>query len=77
MELLRVVSVGDLIVTLERFRAEVPGATLDQHACVIWRFAGEYCAEIWSHFEDQPGCDEFWRKVAALQAAAADGQQRV
>ena len=26
---------------------------------------GGRCIEVWSHFEDQAGCDEFWRGIDA------------
>ena len=64
VELLSVVSEGALVVTLERFRAESPTASMDQHVCVVWRFADRRCAEIWAHFENQPACDSFWQGVA-------------
>ena len=64
IELLSVVSEGALVVTLERFRAESPTDSLDQHVCVVWRFVGRRCAEIWAHFENQPACDAFWQGVA-------------
>lgn len=64
VELLSVASAGNLVVTVERFQAETDGGSLDQHAGVVWRFAAGRCVEIWSHFEDQPACDAFWRGVA-------------
>ena len=64
VELLNVVSAGDFVVTVERFQAVASSGVLDQQACVVWRFVAGRCAEIWSHFEDQPACDEFWRAAA-------------
>ena len=71
VEPLSVASEGKLVITLERFRAESPDAFLDQHVCVVWRFEGSRCAEIWAHFEDQPACDAFWRGLS-LQEQCED-----
>src|SRR5262249_42720700 len=49
-----------VIVTVERFRARRAGRMLDQEVTVVWRFEDSLCVEIWSHFEDQRACDEFW-----------------
>lgn len=69
VEIQSVVSAGELIVTLERFRACSPAGSLDQHVCVVWRCAAERCVEIWAHFENQPACDAFWRGIISGENA--------
>jgi len=64
IDLLSVLSRDAWVVTFERFRAESPTTSVDQRVCVVWRFVGERCVEIWAHFEDQPACDAFWQGVA-------------
>jgi len=40
-------------VTLEHFRAQRADKALDQDVCVVWRFDGERCVELWAHFTNQ------------------------
>jgi|SRR5581483_7376520 len=63
IRLLSVVASEEFVVSFERFTARRRGRSLDQEVCVVWRVAGARCAEIWSHFSDQHGCDLFWHDV--------------
>jgi ketosteroid isomerase-like protein len=60
VDLLHVAGAGAFVVTIERFHAERAGKVLDQEVCVVWRFEGERCVELWAHFTDQAACDAFW-----------------
>jgi len=60
IELLSVFGDDAFVVSIERFRAARAGRQLAQRVCVVWRFEGQRCVEIWSHFEDQAACDAFW-----------------
>ena len=64
VDLLDVVPCEDLIVSFERFTAWRRGRILDQNVCVVWRVAGDHCVEMWSYFEDQHACDDFWEGLA-------------
>lgn len=65
IELIECRSVGAFAVSFERFTARRGTDALDQAVCVVWRFAGDRCVEIWAHFADQPACDRFWRGFPA------------
>lgn len=60
IQLHAVTSVGQFVVTLERFSARRAGNLLDQDVLVVWRMQGDRCAELWAHFSDQAACDAFW-----------------
>jgi HAD superfamily hydrolase (TIGR01509 family) len=60
MRLTRVVGSPETLLSLERLTARRRGRVLDQEVCVVWRMAGDRCAEVWSRFSDQRACDEFW-----------------
>ena len=48
------------VVTREAFAARKGGRVLSQQVCVVWRFEGARCVELWAQFEDQDACDTFW-----------------
>ena len=52
--------VDGFAMTLERFIAHRAGRVLEQTVCVVWRFVGDRCVELWAHFADQAACDAFW-----------------
>jgi ketosteroid isomerase-like protein/catechol 2,3-dioxygenase-like lactoylglutathione lyase family enzyme len=60
IELIEVAGAGAFVTSVERFAARRRGRALDQQVSVVWRFAGERCVELWSHFADQAACDAFW-----------------
>ncbi len=60
IRLLGVAAHGEHVLSLEHVRARRRGRVLDQHACVVWRMAGDRAVEIWSRFSAQPTCDRFW-----------------
>ena len=62
VQLLEVSTAGNLVVTLERFRARTKSRAVDQIVCVVWRISCGKCVEIWSHFENQTECDAFWEE---------------
>ena len=57
----RVVGHGEWVLSTERFVARRNGRTLADDVCVVWRMAGERCAEMRARFSDQRACDRFWR----------------
>jgi ketosteroid isomerase-like protein len=60
VELIQVLAPGPFVVSIERIAATRVGATLAQALCVVWRFEGGRCVEIWAHFANQADCDGFW-----------------
>ena len=60
IELIQVLASGPFVVSFERIAATRVGATLEQSLCVVWRFEGGRCVEIWAHFANQSDCDDFW-----------------
>jgi beta-phosphoglucomutase-like phosphatase (HAD superfamily)/ketosteroid isomerase-like protein len=59
--LVHAVGAGDLVLTVERFAARRGGRTLEDDVCVVWRFDGGRCLELWSKFAAQAACDRFWQ----------------
>jgi len=60
VELTHVVACAPFVVSFERITATRVGASLTQSLCVVWRFDGSRCVEIWAHFAHQSDCDDFW-----------------
>ncbi len=60
VEVLHTTAMGPFAATIERLAMRRAGRTLRQTVCVVWRFDGERCVEMWAHFEDQPAADAFW-----------------
>jgi hypothetical protein len=58
-----VLASGPFVISVERIAATRVGATLAQALCVVWRFEGSRCVEIWAHFANQADCDGFWSGV--------------
>jgi len=60
VRLMNVSGTEDFVASVERVAFRRAGRVLEQRVCVVWRFRGNQCVEIWSHFEDQAACDSFW-----------------